>query len=374
MTCRNVHESLTQYASQLIANSLRCTFDSLPLLSDLIHARLPLNENENQHETPGDEPPAPIFASSTTSSHATSTKISACALDLVAECRNCSTIVCRNCTAKAPSDRFLKDRHRRLCKKCLRAPLLAHLQTLHETQDVCSIDTPPVSSASSTRSTRSVSDSSTRSDEVVEDALVASSFTSKAFLRGPCSCPTRGVWLCVACGHNLRASDTTYSRVWTWRSRYSTHMGGGIGTGLGLGDQGQKCGRGDQCLETGPESVSWVEIDCTESADEHDGYPLSRSATPVRDNSSPAASNNRPGYFSQEVDGIGGVRKRKVRKRVKVGATVYEYDDERKTGKYLDREASGRERSWCGWCGRLCLGEKDHQDQASYSTATATGR
>ena len=140
-------------------------------------------------------------------------------------------------------------------------------------------------------------------------------------------------------------------------------MGGGIGTGLGLGNQGQKCGRGDHCLESGPESISWVEIDCSEGAEEHEALSLSRTGTPVGDNSSPGAMSNRPGYFQQEIEGIGGVVKKKVRKRVKVGATVYEYDDERKTGKYLEREASGTERSWCGWCGRVCLGEKDRQGQ-----------
>jgi hypothetical protein len=286
------------------------------------------------------------------------TKIRACARDLVAECRKCGTAVCRNCTAKAPSGRYLKDRYRRLCRKCLDAPLTAHLQPLRTFDEYCTHDSPPTSSASSTRSARSASGVSATSQSTSDTDLPA--FTSEAFVRGPCTCSTRGVYLCNTCGQSLRANDTTYKRVWTWRSRYSTHIGGGIGTGLGLGDQGQKCGRGDQCLETGPESISWVEIDCSEGAEENETLNISRAGTPVADNGSPGVhSNNRPGYFQQEIQGIGGVVKRKVRKRVKVGATVYEYDDERKTGKYLDREASGRERSWCGWCGRVCLGEGD---------------
>ena len=146
-------------------------------------------------------------------------------------------------------------------------------------------------------------------------------------------------------------------------------MGGGIGTGLGLGNQGQKCGRGEHCLDSGAESVAWVEIDCSEGtltdlSLEHDLLVRTRSATPTADRSTPSPVGNKPGYYSQEVEGIGGVVKKKVKKRVKVGATVYEFDDERKSGKYLERESSGKQRSWCGWCGRVCLGRADCQVQA----------
>jgi hypothetical protein len=377
LTCRSIHSSLTQYAKRLKSNSLKCAFDSQPLLSELIALQLSSSAIDSDSQialTGADRTEAslttPQFLQSLYSSRGpgcSSSKISACARDLVAECRKCGTPVCRNCTAKAPSDRYLKERHRRLCQKCLKAPLAAHLEPLNQVEDDILHDTPPMSSASSTRSARSTSEASSQSlpDPAETTRTSATTFTSAAFLREPCTCHSRGVYLCQWCGHNLRASDTTYKRVWTWRSRYSTHIGGGLGTGLGVGDQGQKCGRGEQCLETGAGSISWVEIDCSEGhgsehSHEHDSVSISRAGTPTLEGSSAGPANNRPGYLQQEVEGIGGVVKKKVRKKIKVGATVYEFEDERKDPrKYLEREASGKERSWCGWCGRVCPGEED---------------
>lgn len=296
-----------------------------------------------------------------------SSKISSCARDLVAPCRRCGIVVCRNCVAKSPSNARMKERFRRVCKTCVDAPISAHLQlpgTDHETTE-----SPPASSANSMRSQRSFSGCSASSSTSVLEGRHSEpefdpTFTTSAFLRGPCTCESRGVFLCAPCGHNLCAADTTYKRVWTWRSRYSTHIGGGLGTGLGEGNQGQKCGRGEDCLETGGKAVCWVEIDCSEgnaldAHREHDRSGSSRAGTPDS-----SYSSNKPGYLQQEIEGIGGVVKKKVKKRVKVGATVWEYDDERESGKYLEREAQGTTRSWCGWCGRVCLGELDRQDSS----------
>ncbi len=378
LTCRSIYRSLSQYSTRLKSNSLRCSFDRDPLLSELVNAQLAAHEAEGHSSTQASSTsvsesfrlPFRSFYSlgATPAVGWSGSKICACARDLVAECRKCGTIVCRNCASKPPSDRYLKERHRRLCQKCLRVPLIAHLQPLHPSSDDSAHDTPPVSSASSTRSARSESGSSADPADFI-DLTVAdtSAFTSSAFLREECTCTVRGVFLCLTCGHNLRASDTTYKRVWTWRSRYSTHIGGGLGTGLGVGDQGQKCGRGDHCLDDGANSVSWVEIDCSEShgsdeVGEHEHLATSRSATPGLDGQGNGTTNNRPGYLQQEIEGIGGVVKKKVRKRVKVGATVWEFEDERKDPrKYLEREASGKERSWCGWCGRVCPGERDQE-------------
>jgi hypothetical protein len=60
-----------------------------------------------------------------------------------------------------------------------------------------------------------------------------------------------------------------------------------------------------------------------------------------------------PGYFRQEIVGIGGVVKQKAKKRVTVGSCVVEYEDERESGDYLTREEEGELRSWCGWCWRV---------------------
>ncbi|RMZ84356.1 hypothetical protein DV738_g743, partial [Chaetothyriales sp. CBS 135597] len=350
LTCYPIRDSLVQYASRLIASSLRCSFDGLPLLADLLHTQFDVNEPQDDGVAATPASLSASFAAGPSvarSAVAVTTKTFPCARDLVAECQKCGTVVCRNCAAKAPSNKYLAERHRRLCRKCLDAPLIAHLQPLHIDDELSLHDTPPMSSASSARSAWSSPASSVVLDDLDSGYCHSNAFTSTAFLRGPCQCASRGSYLCARCGHNLRTNDTMYGRAWTWRSRYSTHIGGGIGTGLGLGDQGQKCGRGQHCLETGPESVSWVELACCAGGDETEAWPSSRSSTPTPfgDRPSPSPQPNRPGYFQQEIEGIGGVVKTKVRKRVKVGATVSEYEDERQTGKYLERESSGRERS-----------------------------
>ena len=139
------------------------------------------------------------------------------------------------------------------------------------------------------------------------------------------------------------------------------HIGGGLGTGLGQGNQGQKCGRGEDCLERGGKAICWVEIDCS------DPKPQDHVREAEGDSSShvgtPDLVSNKPGYFQQEIEGIGGVVKKKVKKKVKVGATVWEFEDERASGKYLEREANGIVRSWCGWCGRVCPGKQDRESR-----------
>ena len=57
--------------------------------------------------------------------------------------------------------------------------------------------------------------------------------------------------------------------------------------------------------------------------------------------------------------------KKKVKKRVRVGAVVKEYEDEREDGHYLGREQKGTNRSWCSWCCMVIPSEKDLADPAS---------
>lgn len=68
------------------------------------------------------------------------------------------------------------------------------------------------------------------------------------------------------------------------------------------------------------------------------------------------------GYLRQEIEGIGGVVKKKVKKKVRVGKTVREYEDEREKAEYLEREVKGESRSWCGWCSRVIPGKLDSED------------
>ncbi len=69
-----------------------------------------------------------------------------------------------------------------------------------------------------------------------------------------------------------------------------------------------------------------------------------------------------PGYTRHEIEGIGGVVKRKLVRMVWVGACVTEWEDEKEPGRYLIREVEGRTRSWCGWCWRVIPGAKDKWD------------
>ena len=72
-------------------------------------------------------------------------------------------------------------------------------------------------------------------------------------------------------------------------------------------------------------------------------------------------------YSCHEIVGIGGKVKKKLKKKVWVGAVVKEYEDERLSGKFLQRENDGANRSWCSWCARVVLGKKD-TDRSAKST------
>ena len=213
----------------------------------------------------------------------------------------------------------------------------------------------------------------------------------------------------MPCGLKLATADTTYRRVWTWRTRYTTYLGG-LGTGIGEGNEGVKCARGRDCL--GAKEVE-VEFECpynngssssssTSSTSSASGSGSDISETTITTTASTASVTNpnpatadtlpvpgffgfgplRPtstpstpgledthrdkdkdeaaGYWRQEIEGLGGVVKKKFRKRERVGRTVREWEDEREgSEEILGREKRGQMRSWCGWCGRVVLGAKD---------------
>lgn len=340
-------------------HSLRCTFEAAEDeeeekedLDQILALQLSIDDQIMLGGAPGPAFPLSTYSQPQPgfqSSLGLSGKISRCARDLVGPCRKCGTIVCRNCTEKPPSNKYLSGRLRRLCDSCLDAPLILHKANLREPSNLCA----PVSSASSTRSGRSSSNASDETDVDHQDTVETLTELPDMWLRGPCTCASRGVYLCQQCGHNVRGQDDIYQRVWRWRCRYSTHLGGGLGTGLGLGNQGQKCGRDKFCLAT-RDAMALMETECVSEDVSTPGlHELSRSNTPVlHDNDGEARPE--PGYFRQEIEGVGGKVKSKSRKLVKVGATVYEFRDERESGKYLSREANGERRSWCSWCSRVC--------------------
>lgn len=366
-TCRAVRESLIQFAHQLKQHSLKCTFehDEKEEETDYTLAlQLSLEDELTLGSGNGPAFPVNIYSNSQPSWQSAlglSGKISRCARDLVAPCRRCGTVVCRNCTEKPPSNRYLSNRLRRICDTCIAAPLILHKAQLQEPKIV----TLPSSSASSTRSDRSDSTGSEENEIDYHRTAEALSHLPDLWLRGPCTCATQGVYLCHDCGHNTRSADDIYQNVWKWRSRYSTHLGGGLGTGLGLGNQGQKCGRGKYCLAT-RDAMALMESECSKDVSTPGTHELSRSNTPVVSGHDTEARPE-PGYFRQEIEGIGGKVKSKSKSLVKVGATVYEFRDERESGKYLGREASGELRSWCSWCSRVCPGKQDRVDMTSAS-------
>jgi hypothetical protein len=174
-------------------------------------------------------------------------------------------------------------------------------------------------------------------------------FTTNAFVRGPCKC-LEFMYLCRPCGHDIIMRDTSYKRIWTWRTRYSTYLGG-LGTGIGEGNEGVKCGRGDNCLAS---KDTELEIDCSA-----DGLTPLVWITPDTLRGEPTCdeawvdAGEKAGYLAQEIEGIGGVVKKKAKKRVRIGRTVTEYEDERERAEYMTREMRGENRSWCGWCDRV---------------------
>ena len=174
------------------------------------------------------------------------------------------------------------------------------------------------------------------------------------------------MYLCNECGQALSSADITYKRIWTWRTRYSTNLGG-LGTGIGEGNEGVQCGRGKRCLAAEDKEV---EIDCGASESPPSASTPHRTGTPrdrtEREDSSSDGSDyagtlreEKAGYLRQEMEGIGGVLKKKIRKRERVGKTVREYEDEREKAEYLGREMRGESRSWCGWCERVIPGMRD---------------
>ncbi|KAL5361380.1 hypothetical protein BJX96DRAFT_84223 [Aspergillus floccosus] len=318
-TCRQFHANLAPYRQQLAKQTLRCENEYIETLSDLLGSGAAIPDSVKSVIQL-------LSQGATSSGRLTRGKVAKCARDMVAECRGCSKVVCRNCIAKPVSRSVFENRIRRLCTTCRTAPLADLL-------------------------TPTPSDPTNRAD----------SFTAPAFLRSPCSCQT-AVWLCHQCGQKLRSNDTTYRRVWTWRTRYSTYLGG-LGTGIGEGCQGVKCGRGEDCLAA-QEIELEVECEADESASSSPDHPHVGFGHRLGGDGHSDSHNHpsdrlesreeeEPGYYRQEIIGIGGLVKQKAKKRVTVGACVVEHEDERDTGQYLGREEEGLHRSWCGWCWRV---------------------
>lgn len=311
------------------------------------------------------------------------------------------TLPYQNCAIKPPAPIVLRDRHRRLCVACTRAPL----------------------------------------GRLVKPRLPATILlSSETMQRAVCQCDSDGVWLCQPCGRTIRADDQEYqtfvcsphaaprtrrathavNRIWKWRNQYGEVLGG-LGTGIGEGDRGAICGRDAECCAA-KEREQETDCDAEDAREAEElelelelepGLASSSTSTPAvltpgssaasqaqaqtplvppwqlgmapRGTPSPArrspeatavlaTSNNRrtpspalllgPGYARHEIEGIGGVVKKKRVKMVRVGACVPEWEDEKARREVLGREVRGQVRSWCGWCRRVIPGKTDWDREA----------
>ncbi|KAF2276582.1 uncharacterized protein EI97DRAFT_398493 [Westerdykella ornata] len=299
-TCRQFRANLLENRAALIKHTLRCSFEYTP------EQPWRLVTSEGRHP------------------------VTLCARDLVGECQNCGIVVCRNCTIKPPPTPRLRARHRRLCRTCATAPL----ELLTAPQK------PRSSSSGSASPPPSLSHTSTPAR-----SAPARAFTASAFERLPCCCVDT-VYLCQPCGQNLATKDVMYVRAWSWRTRYSHYLGG-VGTGAGEGNEGVECGRGQSCLAS---KIVEHEIECDQET-----LASLEGSSPDRWKGT--------SYHAQEIEGVGGGFKMKAKKYVRVGDCVKIYEDEKdRSSSYLEREASGKLRSWCSWCQRVILGEKDRAE------------
>lgn len=312
-TCRQFRANLLEYRHQVKRHTLHCCNE----------------DGGGGHDNGVDGP------------RLTSGRIGKCARDMVGECSRCANVVCRNCTMKPPPTPTLRARHRRLCRTCTKAPL--PLLMAGPKQRCSSSTSPSPPGSPNARPLLFLFDS----DSVDKTRA----FTAPAFERTPCNCDNV-VWLCAPCGKDLRNADTMYVRGWSWRTRYSHYLGG-VGTGAGEGNEGVECGRGSTCLGARIVEHETCEQDILDSLECTAHSPES----PERWRGT--------SYLAQEIEGIGGVLKVKHKKQVRVGECVKLYEDEReKSILYLEREVTGKLRSWCSWCERVVVGEKDKAELA----------
>ncbi|KAF2729293.1 hypothetical protein EJ04DRAFT_546390 [Polyplosphaeria fusca] len=313
-TCRQFRANLLEYRHELVKLSLHCINEDATVGSKLAWK---LRESHTN------------FSSSR---QLTSGKVGKCARDMVAECQRCGDVVCRNCIIKPPATPVVRARHRRLCRTCAKAPV--HLLTAVRARSD-SIGTPSEHEISNTR-------------ESLFENQSSRAFTAPAFERSPCCCDTM-VWLCQPCGQQLKNADVDYIRAWNWRTQY-THSLGGLGVGVGEGNEGVVCGHGSNCLAA---RIVEHEIDYDST------FPA-----PLEANHADRWKGS-SGYHAQEIEGIGGVFKMKAKKQVRVGLCVKIYEDEKdRKIQYLEREVSGKLRSWCAWCERVVLSDKDRAHKA----------
>ena len=398
-TCRQIRGALLQYRKMLLVSTMHCSNEHIPIDPEAVLRYRARTVNWFYMQEMGPNKPC---------------KVGQCARDLVGGCRRCGTVVCRvstscyhgsyelrkreltssklfaqNCAVKPPAPIVLRDRHRRLCVTCAKTP-------------IGNLIKPPLGP-----------EFTVESDDVQRN--VCKCDTDGVWLCQPCGRTIRNddydykrqVDMRLYWAHTISSDRSFITSIWKWRNQY-TDVLGGLGTGIGEGDRGVICGRGSDCCAARKREQ---ETDCdAEDAQEADGtyeYTPSPSTTTVSndsnisialwgtDTASTTSSNGsvngsnassssqpfalssalagsgpdrrtpspmlKPGYERHEIEGIGGVVRKKLVRMVKVGACVPEWPDERDRGDILGREMQAKVRSWCGWCWRAIPGKLDYE-------------
>ncbi|RKF54211.1 putative sulfate transporter [Golovinomyces cichoracearum] len=247
---------------------------------------------------------------------------------------------------KPTASNSLRYRHRRICSACSNLDLMTLISP-------------------------ALKISNSENDSASESHGLKSVKINKDIKPSLCKCSSVQLWLCKACAQSIRNADMEYQSIWRWSVRFLPSLGG-LGIGLGEADRGVSCGRGENCARAREVKL---EIDCdAEDAREINDNNSRLSFGPILCNpNSQSHGQMRPGYHRHEVEGIGGVLKKKLVKMVKVGACVSSspgtsndtWSDGRNVSdkemeNILEREIQGTSRSWCSWCQKIIPSHDDN--------------
>ncbi|CAK7267345.1 hypothetical protein SEPCBS119000_002501 [Sporothrix epigloea] len=294
-TCRQIRAGLLQFRTSLLASSLRCYNEDVPVATDetlRIRARAGnwfYTENQARFNT--------------------ANKAGKCARDMVSECRRCGIVVCRNCAIKPPAPIVLRDRHRRLCDGCVKAPIWKWR---------------------------------TQYGEVLGGLGTGIGEGDRGVICGrdkDCCCAKEREQETDCDAEDAREAEDLSSPMWSsaWPS------GSGFGGAAGISPSSSSISAASSPSATGTESPWSIPIAPATQAASTVGSPLYSPEVAAalfnRRTPSPALG---PGYARQEIEGIGGVVKRKRVKMIRVGACVHDWEDELARGTILEREITGR--------------------------------
>ncbi|KGQ09711.1 hypothetical protein BBAD15_g4946 [Beauveria bassiana D1-5] len=323
---RMIHHGLVQYRVALLAATLRCSNENLPL-----DTAARANAGIDSYTDTSRQAAGAAKASR------------CCARDMVGECRRCAAVICRasHLTLHLP-----------LMRPQRRAP----------SASVIAVSAPPAPRRPSSRlraraSTRRVRGAPTPCSARFATAPRAASGCASPVV-APYAMPTMTIFASGA-----GATTTARSSV-VWAPASATQTAACLAAREC--EQEIDCDAEDARSSRAPSTSS--------SSDHHQNNPATPPGAHNHDSFFPASwssesrANDRipssplllgPGYERHEIEGIGGIVKRKLVRMVRVGKCVPEWEEERTSARVLGREARGEARSWCGWCWRVVPGRDD---------------